>query len=187
MERKYIEILKGKDEKTVIGALKNIDELTPYQKNIIYTCLFPKPVSHMELPALIKETREALGCPRGSLQPSEEETLILLRAYMDKTKQYRRFILHLLHSYVQHEEGIYISQVNDDDLVCGCCGKPLYGYPRWKSRCDKNPAFGEQDSKEYLAYGSNQSNQVICINCMIQLKNLDTLLKRLEGPDYLKG
>ena len=35
--RKYIEVLKGKEEKRVLSALKTLDELSPIDKNAIYT------------------------------------------------------------------------------------------------------------------------------------------------------
>ncbi len=182
--RKYIEVLKGKEEKRVLSALKTLDELSPIDKNAIYTYLFPKPIMDMELPKIIMNGRKTNGgSDRGYLEPNDLETLILLRAY--NTRQYKKFILHLLHSFVQDEKGIYVED-SQDEFKCGACGKLLYGFTTWKILCDKNPSFGEQERREYLAYGSSQSSQHICLDCMIQLQNLNKILEAVEGKHYLK-
>lgn len=182
--RRFIEVLKGKEEKKVLGALKTLDELKPVEKNLIYTYLFPKPIMDRELPGIIINGRKSSGCPeRGSLVPNDLETLILLRAF--QTRQYKKYMLHLLHSFVQDESGIYVEE-NQDEFRCGTCGKTLYGFTTWKILCDKNPAFGEQDRREYLAYGSRQSSQHICLDCLIQLQNLNRILEGIEGKHYLR-
>lgn len=180
--KQYIEVLRDKDEKKVLGSLKYLSDLTRDEKNLIYTYLFPKPLLHLELPKVIIEGRGRHT--EGYLSENFEETLLLLRAY--RTLQYKKYILHLLHSFIEDEKKIFVEEMKDPSgHTCGLCKKVIYDYDYWKSLCDKNPAFGEQERKEYLAYGSTQSSQHICINCMIQLRNLHSILSVIEGPNYL--
>ena len=182
--KKYIEILSGKEESRVMSALRGLPDLDRDEKNLIYTYLFPKPLLHMELPSVIMSDRGKHT--EGHLSENFEETLILLRAY--RTLQYRKFMLHLLHSFIEGDnEKVYVEEAvpGREGYTCGICKKQLYDYRYWKSLCEKNPKFGEQERKEYLAFASTQSSQHICIDCMVQLQFLHKILLALEGPTYL--
>ena len=168
----------------LFSILNNSTDLTRDGKNIIYIYLNPKPIAHMELPGIITSNRG--NHQEGYLTENLGEILILLRAY--RSSQYSRFILHLLHSYVQNSNGIYVENDPEfDNCNCGLCGKLIHNYPVWEELCNLNPSFKEQERKEYLAYGNNQSTQHLCLNCMIQLNALDRLLKNLEGSGYLSN
>ena len=182
--KNYIDSFKGEGENQVLESLRNKEDLRPFEKNLIYVYLFPKPIMHMELPGIIINNRKACsGNECGYLEANDRETLILLRAY--NTLQYKKFMIHLLHSFVEDEELIFIEN-DQNDYKCACCGKPIYGYNKWKSICDNNPAFGEQNRREYLAYGSSQSNLCMCLDCMVQLQNLNRILEGIEGKNYLR-
>lgn len=178
--KKYIEVLKGKDEGRVIEALSGLNDIDRIAKNTVYTYLFPRPIQHMELPKLIMEGRGA--DTSGYLTSNDPETLILLRAY--NTRQYGKYMRHLLHSFIQNTGSIFIEN-SPGVYECGSCGKKIYDYGSWKNICDNNPDFGEQNRREYLAYGSSQSSIHVCLDCMIQLQNLNNILEAIEGSNYL--
>ena len=67
---------------------------------------------------------------------------------------------------------------------CVCCGKKIWEFGKWKSLVDSNPDSPEGSRKEYLMFGSTESKVGLCINCMIQLKGLEELLRELD-PDFL--
>lgn len=172
--------LTGKASKEVIENLTFRTDLSNQEKTIVYTYLCPEPLSDRELPNVLLAGRG--NHKEGFLSENFGEIMSLLRAY--RSPQYNRFILHLLHSYVQNQSSIYI--VNEQDNAnCSVCGKPLYAHDVWSKKCAENPSFGEQDRKEYLEYASSQSTLRICLNCALQLAGLHRLLTIVEGPGYL--
>lgn len=183
MKNNYINILKGKSEKEVLSSLKGLgNELTPFEKNLIYVYLFPKPLKDRELITVLQDYRKQNGNERGSLEKDENEVLILLRAY--RTSQYRRYMKHLLIAYVKNEDKVMVIDGQERE-ICGVCGKPLYQHKFWEIQCSKVPGYGEQDRKEYLALGTLESSQCMCLDCLTQLKYLNELLTDIEGPNYL--
>lgn len=180
LAKKYVDILQGKDENKVIGSLKYLDDLTRNEKNLIYTYLFPKPLLHMELPKVILGERGRHS--EGFLEKHFDEVLILVRAY--RGLQYKKFMQHLLHSFIEDQKKIFVEEAVGEHS-CAICKKTLYDFSYWKNLCDKNPAYGEQERKEFLAYGSVQSSLHMCLDCMVQLRALHEILQVLEGPYYL--
>jgi len=171
---------QGKSKEDVYNILKEDQTLSNLDKNKIWVYLFPEPLKDMELPSVIMEGRK--DHKEGYLSPNDQETLHLLRAY--RTLQYRKFILHLLHTFIENEKETYVVS-EKGNYLCAGCNKPLYAHEEWSELCKQSPAFGEQNRKEYLAFGNDQTNLKICIDCMIQLKNLNDWLIDIEGPHYL--
>lgn len=105
-----------------------------------------------------------LGTP--SLDP--EEVGILMKAF--RSPQYKRFILHLLHSYTDP------SKIHplDGDSSCNCsiCGNTLFQYRKWTC------------NDIQLALASTESQLPICKNCLMQLNYTKEILKNLGQIDY---
>lgn len=179
--KKYIKELQGVDPQSTLEILRVASDLNRDEKNIIYIYLHPKPLLHMELPSIIKAGRGKHI--EGFRKEKLEEILILLRAY--RTTQYHRYILHLLHSFIQNSRSVYVED-DGPDCQCGLCGKKLHLQKKWTSLCEATPKFGEQYRKEFLAFSSSQSSQRVCINCILQLRALHRLLEGIEGPGYLR-
>ena len=179
---KYLETLEGKNEEAVLAALKGIKDLGRDQKNLIYVYLFPKPLLDMELVGKIQEYRKRIGSERGFLQPNIGETLLLLEAY--RGRQYGKYIKHLLHSFIESSDKLYVID-GQGTCTCGICNKPLWEHTAWLSECNKNPNFGEQNRREFLAYGCSGSSKTLCTNCLIQLRYLHEILSEVEGKNYL--
>lgn len=179
----YIEVFKdlSNNSEGLISALSGVTELSNFEKNIVYTWLCPKPLRHMELPGVIMSSRGKHT--EGFLKENETEILNILRAY--RTPQYGRFMCHLLHTFVENEEGIDIETEPTENCHCGICGKTLYHYSEWENLCKMNAASKEQERREYLAFKNNQSDLHICIDCLIQLKGLHKIIQGIKGENYL--
>lgn len=180
---KYLAVLEGKPEEQVMRALRGLgSELTPEEKNLIYVYLFPQPLLDREIIPKIQTYRKEKKSERGFLEANLGETLILLGAY--RGRQYGKYIKHLLHSFIESSDKMYVL---DGQGICSCglCDKPLWEHTAWLNECDKNPSFGEQNRREFLAYGCPGSSQTLCTNCLIQLRNLHELLIVIEGRNYL--
>lgn len=175
--KEYIEKFKNLDKSTLIEELKKLT-LTSFQKNFIYVYLFPEPLKHMELLDIIDGKRKKYP-DNDLLRPDENEVLILLRAY--RTLQYNRFMLHLLHSYIGNMEGTYIVNEPVEKNTCAICGKPLYYFDQWDSISNSM----EKERKEHLMYGNDQTGLCMCLDCMVQLRTLNSYLELVEGSDYL--
>ena len=117
--KEIIEQLKNADKNTVISVLNKNDALTRFEKNLIYTYLFPEPLKDMELVDIYKRYHKD---HKPTEEKNEMEILFLLRAY--RTRQYRNYILHLLHAFIQHQDLIAVDNSNSSEgLTCGICGK----------------------------------------------------------------
>lgn len=167
--KEIIEQLKDADKNTVISVLNKNNALTRFEKNVIYTYLFPEPLKDMELVDIYKRYHKD---HKPTEEKNEMEILFLLRAY--RTRQYRNYILHLLHAFIQHQDSIAVDNSNSSEgLTCGICGKELH-------------VWDEPGDRETLGYYSHgQSNQDLCLDCIAQLCYLDELLKTIEGNNYL--
>jgi hypothetical protein len=117
----------------------------------------------------------------GFLEPELGEIAILLGAY--QSPQYKRYIKHMLMAYSDAKK-IYPVQGNREG-ECGICKKAIYNFSNWATRCDSNPALGEQNRKEYLEFASPTTNVSICLDCLIQLNGLHEFLSSL-CPEYWK-
>lgn len=170
-----IDQMRGKNKEDVKRFLESSDQFDNPSKNIIFTELFPPIISDMELPGLIHQNRKTNF--RGWLTPEESEVAILYSAF--KSEQYQRFILHLLHSFTSDKKvypvgGRYKSK-------CAICDKILYNYDVWYEECLRFPKLEEKEKKEFLSFGSKTSDLNLCLDCIVQLKVLKTLIKGLHS------
>ena len=181
---KAIDSLRGLTPDQSIEVLKNNLELSNDERNIVFTLGTYQSfiLQDGDLPKAIEEYRQQkLGHLRGSLCEDLEEVSYILKAYM--SPQYRKFIKHLMLSFILKKDQLYPIQGTNTD-TCGICHKKLYETDVWKEICDRNPSFGEQSRKEYLSIGSPDSSATICINCMVQLQAAYELLDYLD-PQFL--
>lgn len=178
--REILQELRGKNQQEVYDLLKDNQDLDSWHKNLLWTYLFPEPIGHYELPKIIIPGRG--NHPEGSLDENQNEILTLVRAYSGR--QYKRFILHLLHSFIEKPGAVFV-QDEEGQCECAICGKKIYYHRDWEKHCSENPAFGEQYRKEYLAFSSEETELGICLDCLVQLQGLHKVLMELEGPNYL--
>lgn len=157
--------------------LKGVQNLTGFQKNCIWTACYPTNIGDYELPGLIREERGEH--PEGFLVPKEREILLLLRAY--SCGQYGGYMKHLLWAFTKNPESIKVPGHREvgENLDCGICGKVLYPWDEWESKCQEAPAFRERERREFLAYASELSSQCMCLNCQVQMNALLGILKEI--------
>lgn len=177
--KRFIELLSGKDKTEVIEYLGNNKTLSEVEKNAVYVYIFSIPLLDMELPSKIQKERGRDS--KGWLVPMDKEIVILIGAY--RSKQYGKFIRHLLHAFMNPSEVYPVEGRHTDS--CSICGKKTYGYNVWEEQCKKFPSSDELNKKEHLSFGSKTSSIILCLDCIIQLKALDEALKIIEGIDYL--
>ena len=134
----------------------------------------------MELPSRIMSYRGEEN-QAGYLEPNVVETGLLLEAY--RTRQYNRYIRHLLHSF--HDPELVFPMSGHDQCECGICKKSTWSYDEWKKICEQYSDSGEENKKEFLAFGCDQSKITLCLPCLTQLLSLHQLLTILEGNKYL--
>ncbi len=175
----YVEKFKNSSQHDVLNQLKINNDLSVEEKNLIYLYLFPRPLLDMELPQRIISNRKS-NYP-GSITQNLSEIGLLVEAY--RTEQYKRFIKHLIHSFIEHPEKIY-QETGYQECKCGLCGKPLYQFNAWEEICSRSPGLPEVNEKKYLAYSSRDSNINLCLPCIIQLKGAADIIESLE-PGYL--
>ena len=184
----YIKSLREvNDTHQVIESLRTSSLSIP-EKNLVYLYLYPRPLLDKELPGRIQENRRRLqGGETGWLVPEISEVALLIEAY--RTQQYKRFIKHLLHTFTGHGVEGNINPVQGyAQETCGLCGKRLFEWGAWNSEVDKfknTPSFPERDKKEYLAFGGKGSNISLCLDCIVQLQEVNRILETIE-PGYLK-
>lgn len=178
-----IESYKGLPRDVLVYQLSKRQDLSDYEKDIIITRLYPDNVPHMGLPDIIMSNRKLYNHPEGYLSDNIREQLILLRAY--SCVQYHRFMRHLLHSFIEKPNIVYINKEDNEDCECIICRKKLSMWKKWEPWAMQNPSFGEQHRREFLAYSSEESNFKICIDCIIQLRGLDSILRETDGISYL--
>lgn len=166
----YINSLRGSKKDDVIQRLNGLgDSLSPGEKNTVYTYLFPGNLLDGELAQQLMQYNG--GGHRGVIEPNDVDLPLLVNAY--GSRQYRGYIRHLLHSFIKvGEQELYLLESSDIN-ECGICKVNIFG-------THANPP-----DKEHLAYGSQKSDVLLCPSCLYQLHVLDSLLKRLEGKDYL--
>lgn len=166
----YINNLKGSDKESIVQRLNGLgDSLSSGEKNTIYTYLFPGNLLDGELAEQIKQYKG--GGYRGVIGSNEVDLPLLINAY--GSRQYRGYIRHLLHSFIKVGEQELFLLESPNISECGLCKVDIYG------------TQASPPDKEHLAYGSQKSDVLLCPSCLYQLHILDSLLKRLEGKDYL--
>jgi hypothetical protein len=178
--KEYIKKFDTKSKSDVLDYLKSMgNHLTVDEKNAIFVYLFPISLLDRELPGKIQSNRGRNY--KGELVPCDSEIVLLQGAY--KSKQYNRYIRHLLHSFMD-PKNVY-PLTGRFKTSCGSCGKELYHFEVWEEECNKFPKLDEKNKKEFLAYGSKTSDIELCLDCLVQLNCLNDILKQLEGNDYL--
>lgn len=169
----YINNLQGKSEDEVFDRLSKLgDTLSPGEKNTIFAYLCPQNLLDGELVDLVQKKRfsspEGL---KGTLEPSEVDIPLFMNAY--RTRQYRGFIRHLLHSFIKcNKEDLYLPE-DEKTYECALCGKSVVG------------SLVSGVEQEYRAYQSTNTDITLCPDCLMQLHILDDMLKDIEGEYYL--
>lgn len=183
LSAEYIRSIKEK----LLACCENPDDLKEFlsQENIgkedynmIYSYYFPENIGDRELPGIINKSREQRGFLEGFLQPDPIEIGILTRAY--STRQYNRYMLHLLNSFINHSDKIQV-EGGEGQHQCGVCGKNVFCYDSWDLILKQNPTWeAERTNRQYLSFTSDYTNQRICINCLIQLRGLWDWIETLK-------
>lgn len=166
----YINNLKGSGRDEVLQRLNGLgDSLSSGEKNTVYTYLFPGNLLDGELADQLKQYGG--GGYRGIIGPNDVDLPLLVNAY--GSRQYKGYIRHLLHSFIKVGEQELFSLDSPEGVECGLCKMGIFGLQ------------ASPPDKEHLAYGSQKSDVFLCPSCLYQLNILDSLLRRLEGKDYL--
>lgn len=166
----YINSLKGSNKEDVLQRLEGLGEsLSSGEKNTIYTYLFPGNLLDGELADQLRQYGG--GGHRGAIEPNEIDLPLLVNAY--GSRQYKGYIRHLLHSFINVGEQELFSLDTTDVAECGLCKLEIKGL----QACPQD--------REHVAYGSQKSDVLLCPSCLLQLHLLDSLLRRLEGNNYL--
>lgn len=172
--RYTIDLCKNKSEEEIYQYLLNQgDKLSRGEKNTVFAYLCTKQLLDGELVRQIQERRKAeLGSIKGELQISEIDVPLLVNAF--RSMQYGRYMKHLIHSFIESKpDEIYLIKSNEE-YSCGICGKPIYGAD----------ALGDR-GMEWEAIASGQTDIVLCPDCLLQLKALDSILREIEGKYYM--
>lgn len=166
----YLNSLKGNSSDVVIKRLTELgDSVSSGEKNTIYSYLFPGNLFDGELAEQYKAAGG--GGYKGKLEPSEVDIPLLMNAY--GSRQYRGYIRHLLHTFVNAGEQDLFLLDSDEVTECGLCKVGVHGLK-------SNPP-----DKSHLAYGSQRSSVLLCPTCLFQLHILHDLLRKIEGDNYL--
>ena len=169
----YINNLQGRTEDDIFNRLLNLGEsLSPGEKNTVFAYLCPQNLRDGELVELVQKKRSSSSDGlKGTMEPSEVDIPLFMNAY--KTRQYRGFIRHLLHSFIKCDKNdLYIPE-DDKTYECALCGKIVSG------------SLIPGVEQEYRAYQSTNTDITLCPDCLMQLHILDDILKDLEGEYYL--
>lgn len=159
----------GESSEEVVKFLSENNELSRPEKILLYRYLFPRPLLDNELPTrIIKNRGENIN---GYLVPELSEATLIVEAY--RTPQYNRYIRHLMHSFLDPNK-IFPILGTKNDHECGVCRKTII----------ETPSPNIDTSSETLAWGSEESDITLCIDCLIQLKYANEILEALE-PGYL--
>lgn len=174
----------GKTSEEIINILRyNCPvPLCSQEQSIIYSLAISQPVilHDGDLSSFIKTHRNAFNIPRGSLQEDLDEVSMLIKAW--RSPQYKRYIKHMMISFLDNSLVFPIEGYGEDE--CGICKKKLFRFNSWDEMCKQNPGFGEQNRKEYLSFGSKNSKNSICMDCLVQLGIAYDLLEHLY-PGFL--
>lgn len=174
-----IYLLINKSEKEAIDYLKSNNSLSSDEKNLIYFYLFPRPLLDKELSSRIMKYRGDSNLS-GYLTPNLIETGLIMEAF--RTKQYERYIKHLIYSFTNSNKVFPL--LGDDKCECGLCGKTIYKKDLWDKLVNEHNSIDEKNNREYLAFGSEDSNITLCLDCLVQLNNASAYLEFID-PYYL--
>ena len=168
----YITKLTGKESNEVLNILKNSENLSTADKNLIDLYLFPRPLRDKELPFRIMSVRED---PKGRAEINLNEVALIIEA--GRTEQYSRFIKHLFYSFKDSNNIFPIEGSNIGN--CCLCGKEIYEEILWKSFSNQ---YGEEEIRDKLfqAYGSIESDLPICLPCLLNLRQAILLMEEID-------
>lgn len=161
-----------------LELLKGDTNLNRDEKNLIYCYCYPRQLLDRELPRRVQNYRQSCNIPSsGLLTPHLGEAALIIEAF--RTEQYGRFIKHLIYSF---SDPTKVSPVaGSGKLDCCICGKIVYENDEWARLVGENR---EKDDKQYLAFGSTESDVVLCKDCLVQLITATQILENID-PDYL--
>lgn len=172
-----IKELKGNTPDVILNILKNNNQLIADEKNLIYLYLNPRPLLDMELPKRIQNSRTNENNIVGSLTPNLKEATLIIEAY--RSEQYNRYIKHLMYSFLLDPEKIH-PVIGEGHSNCGICYKEIHEQSYWNENISNHDV-----NREYLAFRSDNSNIMLCLDCLIQLKYAHDILEKIE-PGFLK-
>lgn len=203
----FIDFIKNTNatKETALKLLKDETSLTPEEKNLIFLYCFPRPLLDGELMIRIQKYREKNNITNLSLLPDFNETGLLIEA--GRTEQYSRFIKHLMYSFGDVSKVAPVSYPYKSETKeslespisknlktdnCAICGKDLFYLNDWTALVESNKnnttfaddLSSESERKEFLAYGSKQSDVVLCKHCLIQLVNAIQIMSDID-PGFL--
>lgn len=176
----YIEYLvkeKIKEEEA-LKLLKSETKLDSNEKNLIYRYCYPRQLLDRELPTRISAYRSQSGNINGVKVPDSGEITLLIEA--SKTEQYGRFMKHLMHAF-ENPQNIF-PLTGTEKHECPLCGKTLYEYDVWSELTKNYPK--EESSKDFLAYGSSESEITLCSDCLAQLFSAKKIIDEID-PGFL--
>ncbi len=174
--KKYIDYLKdtGVSETSALDLLKGCKDLNSEEKNIIYLYCYPRNLGDRELPkrysSFLSNHPDLMP-----LVPSNLKAALLIEAF--KTEQYGMFMKHLFIAFGNPEN---ILPISGSELVeCPICGKRIAEMDKWREVESQDP------QQNFLAFGSKESSQVLCKDCILHLAIASNILSTIE-PDYLR-
>lgn len=168
-------------KEAAINFLTPEKRLTSDSKNLIISYCFPRPLGDYELPSRVSNYRNSMGINQaGSLQPIDGEVILLIEA--GQTTQYGRFIKHIMHAFCDPE--LLINITGNNKSSCCICGKQTCNLDLWKSIVDAIPGIPEETHKEWLTFGSKESEVTMCLDCIVQLVKAKEIMDFIDPSFY---
>lgn len=176
----YIEYLikEGIKEEEALKLLKDETKLNSNEKNLIYRYCYPRQLLDRELPTRVSTYRNQTGNINGIKSPDNGEITLLIEAA--RTEQYSRFIKHLMHAFEDPQKIFPLTGIEKHE--CPLCGKTLYEFDTWSDLVKGYPQ--EEQNKDFLAYGSSESEITLCSDCLAQLFSARKLINEID-PSFL--
>lgn len=174
----YINYIKNNhlSKEDAIKLLKEDENLTRDDKNLVIAYCFPRQLLDRELPSRIKDSWHKSGYSGLNVSPSDV-TLILEAS---QTEQYRRYIKHLMYSFSEIPKiHPVLVDGHEENARCGICDCEILYSDDW------NKFFKDNDPEmEHLAFGSTESGITLCKHCLIQLVSAMEKINDID-PGYL--
>lgn len=174
----HVSMCQDKTASEIISYLSEIPELDIPMKTLVYNLSTYPIFQDGELPMKIKYSRYLRDKTIGFNDVDIPEISILASAY--RSQQYKRFIKHLVFSFLNPTEIFPVISSTEESCGCSICGKVIYEEKRWLQLCEEYPSSGENLEKNFLQFSAKNTNISLCKNCIIQLKGLSEILKELE-------
>ena len=175
----YYNSLSNTSEEEFKRIMNSNNDLTREEKCYLYYYLFPRPLLDKELPVRIQSIRGENR--KGSLSVNFKEVCALVEAC--NTLQYNRFMKHIFHAFTNEADKLFPIS-GKEERECPICGKKIFEVEVWDYLCKKYSEQGEENNKEFLAFGSTESKLSLCLDCIIQLKEARFVVDSID-PSYL--